>query len=82
MQSGSYIWNITLEILWSYADDGEEEYEDFVVTSPDFDGACKKATTICLKNHPSFKDEENPKITISIKSTEIIKAERKEWIDG
>ncbi len=79
-----YIWKIKLEFLWSLADGGDVSYADYTVAALNFDGACKKARELLLKEYFPFEDDDDPKKTHSVKekSIEIYNVERMEWIDG
>ena len=82
--TGIYTWDIELEYLWDYEDEGEENTEIMTVASPDFNGACKKAKEIFERrdDNKPFKDDEFPKVTHKIKTVEIIGVGRMSWLDG
>lgn len=77
-----YIWNAEVETLWSYHDkDDDGDNEDYVVTADTFDKAITKVRGFALAKSRKFYDDEEKKNHYPV-STEIIRLERGDWIDG
>ena len=87
-----YIWEITCYVRWTYHSNDEEAEDDgadsFALAASDYEMALAKLKKVALAKSRGFKDDNDPdsitfgKMMYPVKIVDIIKIERKDWIDG
>lgn len=86
MKDGSYIWNATIEYRWNYEVESDEDrnFEDFVISAPNFETACSKVMKVFYKNNKGWKDKDEEGVihAYDIKEVQITRIERGDWING
>lgn len=80
-----YIWNIDVEVRWSFHDKDESgDEENFVIAAESFEKAMVKVRKIALAKNRKFTDVlDGEKFTHwPVSVDDVIKAERGDYIDG
>ena len=87
-----YIWEITCYTRWSYHlndEDAENDGADtFILAALNYDAALEKLKKVALAKSQGYKDDFDPdsptfgKMMYPMKIVDVIKFERKVWIDG
>lgn len=77
-----FIWDFEVTTKWSFtAPEEDGDAETYVVSGNTFEKAFEKVKKLALSPKRKFVDEETNKIHKPV-SIELIRCERKEWIDA
>lgn len=88
-----YIWKLECVVMWSYHENEEDaeddgSIEDYTLAALNYEELIKKLNKIALAKSRRFVDNNDPdsstfgKQLFPVKVVDILKLERKEWIDG
>lgn len=80
-----HIWELTVEVEWSYHDEGDTlDIENYIVSAEDYLEALAKVKKIALNKNRAFVDDlgEGKKKYKPQKIIDLVKLERTNLIDG